>query len=129
MTRICHPVSRSVTRHISIQNVTANTFNLSESKDNGDGKSIFAFKSIHSSHEASSNCQAWNICTGAAPDTDRAGAEDDDDLESVSAAVRDKTVTRVASDELASRTDEAGNGTEDPRTGHPHPGAGGNLET
>ena len=91
--------------------MTANTFNLSESKDNGDGKSIFAFKSIHSSHVANSNCQAWNICTGAAPDTDRAGAEDDDDLGSVAAAARDKTVTRVASDELASRTDEADNGT------------------
>ena len=78
---------------------------------------------------ANSNCQAWNTCTGAAPDTDRAGAEDGDDLESDAAAVRDKTVTRDASDELASRTDEADNGTEARRRGHPHPAAGGNLET
>ena len=72
---------------------------------------------------ANSNCQAWNICTAAALDTDRAPAEavlgcDGDDA-------RGKTAIRVANDET-SRSDEADSGTVG--RVHPPPGAGGNLQ-
>ena len=72
---------------------------------------------------ANSNCRAWNICTAAALDTDRAQAEavpgSDGD------AARGKTAIRVASGET-SRSDEADSGTV--AVGHPPLGAGGNLE-
>ena len=126
VTRICHLVSRSVTRHISIQNVTPILLTFQRERQYwGDGKNIFAFKNIHSSHVANSNCQAWNICIEEAQDTDRAQAGGD--LGSGLAGVtRGKTVIRVAS-EATSRT-EAGNGTRGRGRGHQPPGAGGNLE-
>ena len=74
---------------------------------------------------ANSNCQAWNICTEAEPDTDRAVAEAGDGLGSDGDAARGKTAIRVASD-ATSGADEADNGTV--ARGHPPPGAGGNLE-
>lgn len=70
-----------------------------------------------------SNGPAWNICTEGGPGTDRARAEAGGGLGRDEAAVRGKTVSRVAS-EATSRT-EAGNGKG---RGRPPPEAGGNLE-
>ena len=127
VTRICHPVSPSVTRHISIQNVAPILLTFQRERQYlGGGKSIFVFKSNHSSHVANSNCRAWNVCTEEAPDTDRAQAEAGGDLESGAGVTRGKIVIRVAS-EATSRT-EADNGTWGRGLGPQPPAAGGNLE-
>ena len=73
---------------------------------------------------ANSNCQAWNICSGAAPDTDRAEAGRGSDGD----GARGKTAIRVASDELTSTSDDEADDNGTGAGGHRPPGAGGNLE-